>query len=245
MELFDGMHCHDSESLVIAGMLHLLEHNTLAEITVAQLCRRAGVSRATYYRHSADKRDVVFSFYDQVMQAATADGSTQTQPELYLQRVFSAFHRNRTAMLRLYARGLTDILDQVMRCHFGRLVPSLMSAEDQYAISYRVGGVCACMRHWFDTGMQMSPVELAATAVQILEAGTARCYLKTEPHLPGAEPVGVPDRPAAGASHQKNRDAVAARGRRRVLPGPAAPLCCDSPGKVEDGRRAEGEGRLF
>ncbi|WP_432542722.1 TetR/AcrR family transcriptional regulator [Kineococcus sp. SYSU DK002] len=45
-----------SRRLLVEALLDLLAERPLAELTVVELCRRAGVNRATFYGHWADQR---------------------------------------------------------------------------------------------------------------------------------------------------------------------------------------------
>jgi len=61
--------------------LDLFVENGYEETTVAQIAYRAGMNRATFFRHFADKREVLFGGED-VLQAALAAAGVAMTPQL-------------------------------------------------------------------------------------------------------------------------------------------------------------------
>ena len=48
-----------SKRMMKAGLLQLLQEKPLEQVNVSELCRQAGVNRATFYRHYDSPRAVV------------------------------------------------------------------------------------------------------------------------------------------------------------------------------------------
>ncbi|MDI5964117.1 TetR/AcrR family transcriptional regulator [Streptantibioticus silvisoli] len=74
-------------------MLELFAENGYEETTVAQIADRAGLTRATFFRHFADKREVLFGGED-VLAGLFADGiraaAPGTAPDGCLRAAFAA-----------------------------------------------------------------------------------------------------------------------------------------------------------
>ncbi len=49
-----------TKKMLQEGLLHLLETKELEKISVTELCREAGINRATFYRHYFVPRDIIF-----------------------------------------------------------------------------------------------------------------------------------------------------------------------------------------
>ena len=77
-----------SERLETAA-LDLFVENGYAETTVAQIADRAGLNRATFFRHFADKREVLFGGED-VLARLFADGIRAASPDATLAECLQA-----------------------------------------------------------------------------------------------------------------------------------------------------------
>ena len=78
--------------------LDLFAENGYEETTVAQIADRAGLNRATFFRHFADKREVLFGGED-VLAGLFADGIRAAAPEATLTECLqAAFAASEVAM---------------------------------------------------------------------------------------------------------------------------------------------------
>ncbi len=59
-----------TKTAIREGMLTLLEHTSFQNVSVASLCREAGIGRATFYTHYTGVMDVVDELADEAIQAA-------------------------------------------------------------------------------------------------------------------------------------------------------------------------------
>src|ERR1700746_1540029 len=83
----------DARERLETAALGLFVANGYEETTVAQIADRAGLNRATFFRHFADKREVLFGGED-VLAGLVADAIRAASPEAAttgcLQAAFSA-----------------------------------------------------------------------------------------------------------------------------------------------------------
>src|ERR1700744_4272861 len=70
----------DARQRLETAALDLFTENGYEETTVAQIADRAGLNRATFFRHFADKREVLFGGED-VLVPLFADGIRAAGPE--------------------------------------------------------------------------------------------------------------------------------------------------------------------
>ncbi|MEA5360847.1 helix-turn-helix domain-containing protein [Amycolatopsis sp., V23-08] len=73
----------DARERLEAAALDLFAENGYEETTVAQIADRAGLNRATFFRHFADKREVLFGGED-VLAGLFADGIRAASPDAAL-----------------------------------------------------------------------------------------------------------------------------------------------------------------
>src|ERR1700690_1781921 len=69
----------DARERLEAAALDLFAENGYEETTVAQIADRAGLNRATFFRHFADKREVLFGGED-VLAGLFGDGIRAASP---------------------------------------------------------------------------------------------------------------------------------------------------------------------
>jgi AcrR family transcriptional regulator len=79
----------DARERLETAALDLFVENGYEETTVAQIAGRAGLNRATFFRHFADKREVLFGGED-VLAELFADGIRSASPEATLTECLQA-----------------------------------------------------------------------------------------------------------------------------------------------------------
>jgi AcrR family transcriptional regulator len=79
----------DARERLETAALDLFAENGYEETTVAQIADRAGLNRATFFRHFADKREVLFGGED-VLAGLFADGIRAAVPEATLTECLQA-----------------------------------------------------------------------------------------------------------------------------------------------------------
>ncbi|HWC80103.1 MAG TPA: helix-turn-helix domain-containing protein [Pseudonocardiaceae bacterium] len=79
----------DARERLEAAALELFTENGYEETTVAQIADRAGLNRATFFRHFADKREVLFGGED-VLAGLFADGIRTASPDATITECLTA-----------------------------------------------------------------------------------------------------------------------------------------------------------
>jgi AcrR family transcriptional regulator len=79
----------DARERLETAALDLFAENGYEETTVAQIAERAGLNRATFFRHFADKREVLFGGED-VLAGLFADGIRAAAPDATLTECLQA-----------------------------------------------------------------------------------------------------------------------------------------------------------
>ena len=90
----------DARERLEAAALDLFAENGYEETTVAQIADRAGLNRATFFRHFADKREVLFGGED-MLAGLFADAIRAAAPEAtIIERLQAAFAAAEVATTR-------------------------------------------------------------------------------------------------------------------------------------------------
>ena len=102
----EGRNAYVTEHIT-AAMLSLLEEKPLSEISISELCDRAGVGRVSFYRNFQEKDDILKEHIRQLFREWT--GTLKEDPPLdeLIRRMFSHFEAHRDFYALLQKRGLT------------------------------------------------------------------------------------------------------------------------------------------
>ena len=142
------------------ALLLLMRDTPYANITVGDITQKAGVNRSTYYRHFNTKEAIIRFYYDSIMRESNEAflRLNSTDFRLYIRTRFETLYAHREDLLNLHRSGLSRLLMDVLkeRFHFDELEKS-SATDEQFRISYHLGGLYNNMLLWFNHGMAESP----------------------------------------------------------------------------------------
>ena len=141
----------DARERLTDAALELFVANGYEETTVAQIAERAGLNRATFFRHFADKREVLFGGED-LLAGLFADGIRAAAPEATLteclQAAFTAAgvamtpqQRARAAQRVLVAAANSEVQERGLLKHarIARSISAALRARGRDDLTARLG----------------------------------------------------------------------------------------------------------
>lgn len=153
---------------LFAALDELLAEKPYAEISVTELCGRAGVGRQTFYRHfdriDAMLRDRLDASLAGQIEAAAAAAASKGAGDWLRQVALFAFEQvrqcPRASRLILSGAAGADALDlfrsQIMALWTAAPANDSLAAIPPelrpYVASYHAGAICATLLHWIDNG---------------------------------------------------------------------------------------------
>jgi AcrR family transcriptional regulator len=171
--------------------LDLFVENGYEETTVAQIADRAGLNRATFFRHFADKREVLFGGED-VLSGLFADAIRAASPDATLIECLQAAlaaaevvmtpHRRATAARRVLVVAANSELQERGLLKHARIANSITAALRERGadeLTARLGaevGMLAfsvALGHWMEANDDGPFPPFAAAALSDLQARTA------------------------------------------------------------------------
>lgn len=157
------------KSYIVDGLLLLMAEKEFQSITVEEIVTKAGVNRSTYYRHFKGKEDIIFYFLDSVMREYLEKVRLQN-PDLksYLTNMFRHYLKYKAQMLIIYHAGLSLVLLKVLEKYFHSQIDTSKPLEEQYKVTFYIGGIFNHFQMWFSRGMQESPEEMTQYALSVL-----------------------------------------------------------------------------
>ncbi len=156
---------------IYEALLRLLRDQPLTDITVAALCREAGVSRTYYYRNFDSYQTIITRFQELAMRNYLRRVPRKRHLNFSaLMTTYFAFAADRAAQTRLLVQaGLTATLIDTFRTVYTFLanadfIDSLASARGRnpYFATYLAGAVVAIEVKWIDEGMRETPANMGA-----------------------------------------------------------------------------------
>ena len=154
---------------VITALLQLLRMKPFAKISVTELCRKAGVSRMTFYRHFESREDVLKKWCAGITDRLVVESGLNYRNETlktYFTTLFTHVlkHREMTCILR--KNGLLWITrDDIDRVFF----ETYKGVYDEYKMHFITGGLFNACMLWVENGLRETPEDLAARLSEILE----------------------------------------------------------------------------
>ena len=155
------------------SMLKILKEKELDCISVAELCREAGVNRATFYRHYEIPRDVVLEIQRDLYGELKQQINMPKYPEdirTVIEKI-CLFLYNRQELIRIFIRNnsdtdfinfLNEIYSEVAKKYSHSNVLKKLSQEDiQFLTMYNVGGSYFVIKNWIMGSIRKNPGEMA------------------------------------------------------------------------------------
>ena len=155
----------------------LLLRKPYDEISVSDICKKADISRVSFYHYYNSKDDIMIHFSDERFADFFDDFSkisSLTFEDLIVE-LFRFLKKNsrQLAILR-YAKKEDILLEQFYS--YGRYIFAnslttniLKDKDNQFLIPFLVGGVFQVIVRWLDEGLLTPPEEIAKSILQIIK----------------------------------------------------------------------------
>ena len=155
----EGRNAYVVEQLT-GALLELLREKPLADISVSELCDRAGVGRTSFYRNYQEKEDILRARVYHLFKDWTGRLGDGAPLDRLIFALFTHFEEHRDFYALLNERGLIGLLKDVILelCGFR---PD-QEAKDAYASAFAAYSLYGWVEVWFRRGMRESAAELAA-----------------------------------------------------------------------------------
>lgn len=141
------------------AMLELLRDRSAGEISVSELCDRAGVGRTSFYRNFESKEDVIAKHLRALLSDWAASLAGREELDL-VEAIFEHYYFNSELYLCLIGHGLSHLcLDSIREACGPKPEMDNMAA---YTAAYFAYGLYGWVEEWFSRGMAESPGEMSA-----------------------------------------------------------------------------------
>ena len=162
---------HFTKQYVSEAVLELLKEKPLEEIKVSDVVKKAGISRASFYRNYLDLKQVIQEYLENI--CSTKIVFTDVR-ELIFQNL-SHYYEKKDILMLLYKRKLLDMFNHVMYDTVLEEIQELKVFNNKYQPYFFTGAAIGFIRGWIENSFEDSPEKMTDLFIQSLEG-----YMKVE-----------------------------------------------------------------
>lgn len=140
------------------GLLELMNEKPFEEITVSDIVRRAGVGRASFYRHFDSKEAVVRYHMARLLKEWGREFEAIGKPEELGPSLLRHFYGHRNFYLLIHRCCMSHYLFEAIR---EAMELDNKSEQEVYPLSWFAGGLYGIVDEWMRRGMTISPEKLS------------------------------------------------------------------------------------
>ena len=169
-----------TKRLLKEALLRLLQEYEPEKINVTQLCREAGINRATFYKHYAVPRDVLLEIeYDIVRQVRAMEPAVRTDESIkgYLTDICAYLYEHRALVKQLLRYNADEDLVRFFsdgnkkfwsRYHDYSRDLGLDDTDLKLMVTYFSTGGYYLIRQWLEEDLDKTPQQIAALIIRFL-----------------------------------------------------------------------------
>lgn len=148
------------EQKLAETLIDLLNTRSIDKISVRELCNKAGIGRASFYRHYQSKEEILDRHAQSLIQkwAAEFEAAPDSRPWNVFESLFHHLKEHQTFYETLRKTGRDSILRTAIRAKIG--LTDDLSNEDAYKKVFFADGISGWVEEWIDRGMPESPKKL-------------------------------------------------------------------------------------
>ena len=178
-----------TQKVIKDTFLDLLETKDIKKITVSEICEKADINRATFYRYYLDVYDLLDKIQEEFvneLKMASANDCDYTVAT-FARDLLLAFTKNKDlAKVLFYTNNntiyfLNDIMTiayEKCKAKWQKDIPNLSDEDVEYAASYIFNGALGIINYWILNDFDKSVDEIANRIAELAYSGTNRFIYK-------------------------------------------------------------------
>lgn len=172
----------------------LLEHQTIEQISVTQICSTAGINRSTFYAHYDNPRDIMDEIEQEVLTSYRECIAEIAQKDQSRIVCLLRFVKEKARIFKVLLGSSHE------SAFYGKLIAGTLSELEQlksivrerryvpYLYDYLLNGSAAVLLDWIDDGFELSEKELAEVLQMMSKCALDPfLYKKGEKHESGVQ----------------------------------------------------------
>lgn len=150
------------------ALLYLMKKKDYKDISVTEICEKAGTTRMSFYRNFESKEDILKKRVTDITDtflAVSGISYKNESTEVYFTKLFTHLKQQKAICLALYKADLIYIVKE----QFDRVFLQIHKDEyDDYKSYFLAGGIYNVFLLWLINGCKESPSEIAERMESIL-----------------------------------------------------------------------------
>ena len=153
---------------IVDSLLLLMNEKDFDEISITEICNKAGVSRMTYYRNYYNKDDIIIEYLKDIAEDFKKESHSWMQKNEYTNKnvirfLFAYFEKYSYCVITLRKANLSGLLQECLN-NYLETETNMLKRQDPYEkyhmYSY-AGALFNVYMKWIDNGMKESVDEMA------------------------------------------------------------------------------------
>ncbi len=152
------------------SLIALMKEKEYGKITIDEITKKAGVGRATYFRHVKSKEELIIYKLKMCWERWAGEAGLRMTTGFALENTEAFFHfnyANRDWFLLVYKAGLSQTL---LSAFDAILVEQREAKEQQYANAFFKYGLFGILNKWILNGFEDSPDEMIKIGKKIISS---------------------------------------------------------------------------
>ena len=143
------------------ALLYLMKKKDYKDVSITEICEKAGVTRMSFYRNFESKEDILKKRVSDITDSFLAVSGISYKNEstkVYFTKLFTHLKQQQPICLALYKADLIYIVKE----QFDRVFLQIYKDEyDEYKSCFLAGGIYNVFLFWLINGCRESPSEIA------------------------------------------------------------------------------------
>lgn len=158
-----------AKECIVDALLKLIQDKSLSSISVSELCKKAGVSRMTFYRNYQSIEDIFVRHLSEIFDSYKADDAKAARSGIYCDREHIIHYFD-------YIYEYRNFLDGLIQCGFDVIFLNMLTTyicekweqqSDKYALTSFAGSLYNMFRLWSESQYSEDRNMLAEALVKI------------------------------------------------------------------------------
>ena len=165
----------DKENLtkdyIFQAFKQLLTKTNYNNISVCDICEKAGVSRMSFYRNFKSKEELTYKGIEKIFDSLKESIHNQAKPSTYsiTKEIFECFKKYKDLLFSLEGTKISkELTDLVFHELTHKFQSDYMSKSAKYVPIFYFGAIAVTALHWLNTGCDETPEEMARMAASLI-----------------------------------------------------------------------------
>lgn len=147
---------------ITSSLISLMKKYPFDDITITQICDKAEVGRASFYRNFGSKRRVLEEHLTDLIMEWGTEFEEHGDPMYFRESLLCHYYKHRDFYLLLYRHGFSGMIYETIRwaCKLGEAEKNI----ERYGKSMFAGMLFGWLDEWMRCGMAESPEEIIRLA---------------------------------------------------------------------------------